>query len=338
MPANKYALLRYRIIDRCLTNKARPYPSREDLRQACEEALYGIGGDAISLSTIDKDIYAMKNENDLGFMAPIQFSRANGGYYYEDPDYTIAELSLGEDDLQAIRFATATLEQFKDVPIFRQYENAIEKIINRVNISARPDDAALDNYIQFEKSTVSKGNEYLGPLLEYIRTKKSVRIQYRKFTDDTTKEYELHPYLLKEYKNRWYLIAWEISSGQIRTFGLERMERLELGDKKFTISKSFNPDTFFKYSIGITERPEKPEQIVLRFTLLAGKFLLTQPIHPSQKVIAQNETEITIGLKVLITQELISFILSNGSAVRVIQPQSLQSLITTELQKAIANY
>ena len=147
MPANKYALLRYRIIDRCLTNKGKPFPSREDLRQACEDALFGSGGDAISLSTIDKDIWAMKNENELGYYAPIKFSKQNGGYFYEEEGYSISELSLGDEDLEAIRFATATLEQFRSIPIFKQYESAIDKIINRVNISPNPDDSSLSKFI-----------------------------------------------------------------------------------------------------------------------------------------------------------------------------------------------
>ncbi len=338
MPANKYALLRYRIIDRCLTNKGKPYPTREDLRQACEDALYGSGSDAISLSTIDKDIYAMKNENELGYLAPIIFSRTYGGYYYENPDYTIAELSLGDEDLQAIRFAAATLEQFKEVPIFKQYENAIEKIINRVNISPNPDDASLDKYIQFEKSTVSKGNEFLGPLLDYIRSKKSIHIIYRKFTDDKTKAYELHPYLLKEYHNRWYLIALETGRGKIRTFGLERIESIETGEKKFAVDKSFDPDTFFKHSIGITEKAEKPEEVVLSFDAVAGQFLKTQPVHPSQQTIKESKNEIQIGLKVLVTQELISFILSYGAKVRVAKPASLKKEIAKQLKEASDAY
>ena len=64
MPANKYALLRYRIIDRCITQKS--YPTKEDLRAACEEALYGSDGENISISTIEKDIWAMRNESELG--------------------------------------------------------------------------------------------------------------------------------------------------------------------------------------------------------------------------------------------------------------------------------
>jgi predicted DNA-binding transcriptional regulator YafY len=338
MPANKYALLRYRIIDRCLTNKGKKFPSREDLRQACEDALFGSGGDAISLSTIDKDIWAMKNEGELGYYAPIKFNKSEGGYCYEQEDYSISELSLGDDDLQAIRFAAATLDQFRDVPIFRQYESAIEKIINRVNISPNPDDEALDKYIQFEKSTVSKGNEFLGPLLEYIRARKSIRIQYRKFTDDGTKEYELHPYLLKEYHNRWYLIALDAGNKNIRTFGLERIEKIETGERKFSIEKKFDADLFFKYSIGITEKSDKPQDIVLVFDTVAGRFLKTQPIHLSQKILKEGKHEIHIGLHVLVTPELINFILGYGSQVRVHKPSSLKIAIAKQLKDALKNY
>ncbi|MBX7051850.1 MAG: WYL domain-containing protein [Flavobacteriales bacterium] len=338
MPANKYALLRYRIIDRCLTNQGKPFPTREDLRQACEEALFGSGSDAISLSTIDKDIWAMKNESELGYFAPIKYSKGDGGYYYEEEGYTISELSLGDDDLEAIRFAAATLDQFRDVPIFKQYESAIEKIINRVNISTNPADKTLDQFVQFEKSTVSLGNEFLGPLLDHIRSRKSIRIQYRKFQDDKVKEYELHPYLLKEYHNRWYLVAMDADHAKIRTFGLERIAHLETGDRKFTPDKSFNADLFFKYSIGITERSDKPQDIVLSFDPVPGKFLLTQPIHPSQHIISEQKNNMVIGLKVLVTPELISFILSYGAQVKVLKPSSLRQEIKKQLGEAISFY
>ncbi len=338
MPANKYALLRYRIIDRCLTNQGKRFPTCEDFRQACEDALYGSGGDAISLSTINKDIWAMKNEGALGYYAPIKFSKMDGGYLYDKEGYSISELSLGDDDLQAIRFAAATLDQFRDVPIFRQYESAIEKIINRVNISPNPDDEALNNFIQFEKSTVSKGKEFLGPLLEHIRSKKSIRIDYRKFTNDEVKEYELHPYLLKEYHNRWYLVAYDAGSKHIRTFGLERIDKIETAERKFTIEKNFNADVFFKYSIGITEKADKPQDIVLVFDKVPGRFLMTQPIHASQKIRKDSKSEIHIELKVLVTPELISFILGYGAQVTVAKPASLKAIISKQLKDALKSY
>jgi predicted DNA-binding transcriptional regulator YafY len=338
MPANKYALLRYRIIDRCLTNKGKPFPTREDLRLACEDALFGSGGDAISLSTIDKDIWAMKNENELGYYAPIKFSKQNGGYFYEEEGYSISELSLGDEDLEAIRFATATLEQFRSIPIFKQYESAIDKIINRVNISPNPDDSSLAKFIQFEKSTVSLGNEHLAPLLDHIKSRKSVRISYRKFSDDVLNEYELHPYLLKEYHNRWYLIAFNVERNAMRTYGLERIEKLETAEKKFTIDPNFQPDLFFKYSLGITERSEKPEQIELQFEAATGKYLVTQPIHASQQIIKEDKNNITLGLNVLITTELINLILSFGHQVKVLKPKKLATLLQKELQKTLEHY
>jgi predicted DNA-binding transcriptional regulator YafY len=338
MPANKYALLRYRIIDRCLTNNGKPYPSREDLRQACEDALFGSGGEAISLSTIDKDIWAMKNEGELGYYAPIKFSKQYGGYFYEEEGYSISELSLGDDDLEAIRFATATLEQFKGIPIFKQYESAIEKIINRVNISPNPDDASLTRFIQFERSTVSLGNEHLAPLLDHIKARKSIRIRYRKFTDDKLNEYELHPYLLKEYHNRWYLIAYNVERKGIRTYGLERIEHLETAEKRFSIDANFDADLFFKYSLGITERSEKPEKIELQFEASTGKYLVTQPIHTSQVIIKQDKQHITIGLHVLITTELINLILSYGHQVKVCKPTKLVKLVGEELKQTLDLY
>ena len=338
MPANKYALLRYRIIDRCLTNKGKAYPTREDLRQACEDALFGSGGDAISLSTIDKDIWAMKNENELGYYAPIKFSKQFGGYFYEEEGYSISELSLGDEDLEAIRFATATLQQFRSIPIFKQYESAIDKIINRVNISPNPDDSSLAKFIQFEKSTVSLGNEHLAPLLDHIKSRKSVRIQYRKFSDDLLNEYELHPYLLKEYHNRWYLIAFNVERKAMRTYGLERIEKLETGEKKFTIDSNFQPDLFFKYSLGITERSEKPEQIELQFQAAIGKYLVTQPIHSSQQVIKEDKSHITFGLHVLITAELINLILSFGHQVKVLKPKKLSTLVQRDLELTLKHY
>ncbi|MFY7708588.1 MAG: helix-turn-helix transcriptional regulator [Flavobacteriales bacterium] len=338
MPANKYALLRYRIIDRCLKNTGKPYPSREDLRSACEEALYGSGGDAISLSTIDKDIWAMKNEGELGYYAPISFSRTHGGYFYEDPEYSISELSLGDDDLQALRFAVATLDQFKSVPIFSQYESAIEKLISRVNISPRPDEKGLDNYIQFERSSVAKGTEWLGELLESIKSKNIVEISYRKFQDNVLKQYLIHPYLLKEYDNRWYVIAWNEERKVTVTFGLERIEALKKQKSKFEIQKNFNPDLFFKYSIGITENTSSPEIVRVSFDAYAGRYLISQPLHPSQKIVEESPERVVLEWKILITEEVYSFILSHGNRAQVLSPEGLKGEIKSRLKQAITFY
>ena len=72
MPHIKNALIRYRIIDKCIRNKYNPFPTKRDLREACEESLFGsIDGNHICDSTIEKDMFAMRMEHD----APIKYSK-----------------------------------------------------------------------------------------------------------------------------------------------------------------------------------------------------------------------------------------------------------------------
>ena len=81
MPHIKNALIRYRIIDRMLRNKYKSYPSKEALRTACEEALFGSeDGAHICASTIEKDLFNMKMEHD----APIRYSKKDGGYFLQN--------------------------------------------------------------------------------------------------------------------------------------------------------------------------------------------------------------------------------------------------------------
>jgi predicted DNA-binding transcriptional regulator YafY len=338
MPANKYALLRYRIIDRSLTNKGKPFPSREDLREACAEALYGSGADDISLSTIDKDIWAMKNESELGYYAPIAYSRLHKGYFYEDPEYTINDLSLADDDIEAIRFAAAILNQFRHVPILSQYENAVEKIIQRVNLNPAIEEEKHKALIQFETSTVSQGNEFLGPLLEAAKTRKACKLFYQSFREAEIKHYEVHPLLLKEYLNRWYLVAFVPERKKILTFGLERMVSLEPLKAKFEIPTGFSAANFFKYSMGISESVGTPQKIQLKFARVAAKLVATQPIHESQRLIKEETDYSVFEFELHPCQELTNFILSYGAEVEVLKPASIRKEIKDRLSLALKKY
>lgn len=338
MPANKYALLRYRIIDRCLNNPGNPYPDKETLRHACEEALYGSDGEHISDSTIEKDLWAMRNESELGYYAPIKYSKEHKGYYYEEDGYSINELSLNDEDLEAIRFAATTLFQFRKVPIFRQYQHAIEKIIDRMNISPDMQDKELARFVQFEQGDVSEGSEHLSTLLDAIKGTREIHFDYRKFNSAETSTYTAHPYLLKEYRNRWYLIAFIPEKEEVRTFGLERIQAIRPGDKKFERQKDFNADHFFKHSIGITRAGEEPTEILLRFKASEAPYLKSLPIHQSQQIMSENKDEILVRLFVLETYELYSLLLSYGDRVEILSPMKLRERFKTILEGALNSY
>ena len=322
MPANKYALLRYRIIDDCLTNKARKFPTKEDLQYACEQALYGSSGERISISTIEKDMWAMKNEGELGYYAPIAYSKLEKGYYYEDADYTIKEISLSEEDKEAIRFAANTLFQFKDLAIFDQFGSAIQKIMDRLSISPEMQDEAVERFVQFENTPVAKGTEHLPVLLQAIKECRESRFRYTSFIDESETERILHPYLLKEYRNRWYVIGKDADAGKIKTFGLDRISDLSIRENVFVTDKSFDPESLFKYSFGITAGGT-PEKVVLKFAAQEGRYVKAQPLHPTQKINSENEEGLTIELKVIPSYELKGAIRSFGDKVVVLEPTDL---------------
>lgn len=338
MPANKYALLRYRIIDRCIRNPGKRFPNKEDLRVACEEALFGSNGEHISPSTIDKDIWAMRNESELGYYAPIKFSKEQKGYFYEDPNYTIAEVPLTDDDLSAIRTAAETLFQFREIPLFKQFDAAIEKIMDRMKISNADETQREQEIIQFERANAYKGSEFLEVLFKCCAQKQAVSFDYRKFGSHESKSYVIEPFLLKEYRNRWYVIGRDRSRDGLRTFSLDRILNVTELELFFESKGEFDTKEFFEHSLGITVTDSKPEEVILKVHEKMAPYVMSQPLHHSQRVLNNKNGVLELSIKVLITVELVSTILGFGDQVEVMYPESLRQELNLALTKALSYY
>ncbi|MBK6525751.1 MAG: WYL domain-containing protein [Crocinitomicaceae bacterium] len=320
----KNAQLRYRVIDRCLRNSARTFPSKDDLRKACEEALYGsTGGSDICDSTIEKDMFAMREE----FDAPIKYSKVHKGYFYDDPEFSIEKIPLSEDDIDAIKFATKTLMQFKDLGIFKNFGYAIGKIFDRVHITDNPLDSAVDKFVQFETVSETPGSELLPVLLKAIKDKSIVTFDYAGYATEKAKARKVLPLLLKEYRNRWYLICFAMDKGKVITFGLDRIKNLLLTKEHHYKPVDFDPDHYFKHSIGITANETEPEEIHFKMDKVGSKYIESQPLHASQRLVKEGANRNTFELKVIVSEELKRTILSYGAQIEVIKPKALRSEI-----------
>lgn len=334
MPKNKDAAIRYRIIDSILRNKQKPYPSMEDIIDILERKL----DTTFSVSTIQKDIKAMKEDEELAYKAPISYSKQHNGYYYTDPNYTMAAVPLTIDDIEAIDFATIILEQFKEVPIFNQYASAVGKIMDAVNIHKTLGDYEEDIIVQFEQVPFQQGSEYLSVLIDAIKNRKIVEFDYKRFDADELKHHKVHPYLLKEYRNRWYLIGMPDSFEAILTFGLDRISNLEKAEEERRLNLSFDPKKYFEYSYGIFTYEGDPEEIILSFTPFYGKYIKTQPLHSSQKILIDDENEFRISLRVFPSPELKMQILGYGKECKVISPETFVNALKESLQETIKQY
>ena len=318
MPHIKNALIRYRIIDKSIRNKYNPFPSKRDLREACEDSLFGsLDGEHICDSTVEKDIFAMRMEHD----APISYSRKENGYFYENPDFTINDIPLTDDDLESISFAAKTLMQFKDVALFKQFGSAIDKIVSRINLSQEEN---TDKYIQFETSSSEGGSEFLPVILEAINHEKWLTFDYASFVSGELKPRKVIPLLLKQYSNRWYLISFDQSKSDYITYALDRIEDLVLTKENAEIPLDFNADNYFKHAIGITSGNTEPYDVRLKTTTVAAKYLDSLPLHHSQKVVEMQKDYFMFSLYVSISEELIRSILSYGGEIEVVSPQVLK--------------
>jgi len=337
MALNKYAAIRYRIIDECIRSRAKPYPTREELRSACEEALYGSGnGDNISMSTIEKDIWALKNESAFGY-APIAFNRRYNGYYYTDPGYSL-DLPLTSEDIDLIRLALHTLNHFRESQVFQDLEAAVNKIQGRILLADRLSGSNLENVIQFESVPESRGQENLPFLLDAIRNRLETEFDYTPFVDSRPRHYRYHPYLLKENKNRWYLVGKDTVNDKIRTLGLDRISEISLTGNYFLPNPEFNPDHFFRNSFGIGTYTGIPEEIILRLDSIQTRYIASNPLHPSQRITGSGDAWSQISLNVIPSDELKMLILSYGPRAEVIRPAWLREEIRNSLRKSIDLY
>jgi predicted DNA-binding transcriptional regulator YafY len=328
MPHIKNALIRYRIIDRMIRNPYKTYPSKSDLREACEESLFGSTyGDHICDSTIEKDLFAMRMEHD----APIKYSRKHEGYFYEDPDYTINDIPLSEDELESIRFAVQTLQQFQEVPYFKEFGSAIDKIATRVAV-AGTEGNETSAFIGFETAYSSIGNQWLPLLLTAIQEKKTCNFTYASFKSGIAKERNVLPVYLKEYRNRWYLISFDLEKSDWITYALERMDGLVVNEVQHLLKEAFNPSSFFAETIGITTEKKAAERIALRVNDIASKYIESQPLHSSQEKIGTNHFVLTVQ----INEELIRTLLGFMGELQIISPAHLVQTWNERIQKQLS--
>jgi predicted DNA-binding transcriptional regulator YafY len=332
MPANKYALLRYRIIDRCLRNTAHPYPSKELLRTACDEALYQSFGERVSISTIEKDIYAMRFEEHLGYHAPIAYHKLRRGYYYTEQDYSLEQMPITHEEAEAIRLAAATLNQFSELELFEPFGNALDKIMQRIQMGPQTGSDDIKSAIEFERLPRHRGTQYLSLFYQAILQKQRVKFDYSSRHSQTESERSVIPLLLKEYRHLWYLIGFEPETNRIKTFALYRMnEPIALARWEQEIP-AFDKSSFFKYSVGITASAASPEKVRIRCDAAVRDFIFLVPLHHSQVLVKDMEHEFEIALEVQVSRELISAILWYGSSCEVLSPQSLREAVKKEVE------
>jgi len=330
MPVNRNALIRYKTIDTCLRNKYRRW-TLEDLIDACSDALYEYEGidKGISRRTIQMDIQMMRSEK-LGYNAPIVVYDSKY-YKYEDEDYSITNTPLSEQDLKTMSEAVEVLRQFKGFSYFSGMGDIVSRLEDHVT-SARQKTIPV---IDFEKNESLKGLDYLDTVYHAIVNKQVLHIKYRSFKARSASTFLFYPYLLKEYRNRWFVFGRR--KGTLINLALDRIHSIEIAEKeKFIENDLFDPQTFFDDLIGVTKNVGMKAEVV-RFQVdkQNAPYVQTKPFHKSQRVIETKEDgSVIFEIHVIINQELQREFFGFVDTIRVLAPQSLVDFMSWKYKLA----
>jgi predicted DNA-binding transcriptional regulator YafY len=333
MSLNKNALIRYKTLDACLQNRFRKW-TLEDLVDACSDALYDYEGmdKGVSVRTVQLDIQMMRSEK-LGYNAPIIVTDKKY-YTYEDPKYSITNIPLTSQDLSTLHEVVTILKQFKGFTHFQEVDGMVGRLEHKIFVGKN----AQSTIIDFEKNEQLVGLQYLTPLYESIAQKRALSIDYQSFKAHESQQFEYHPQLLKEYRNRWFVLGFRANMNEPQMLALDRIKALEKAPN--VVYKEGNIDaTFFDDLIGVTKNlGMSPMKIIFFANKKSTPYITTKPLHPSQELVEEKEEGSVFSLNVIWNFELERELLGFGETIEVISPQRLREGIKRRLQKALNGY
>ncbi|ALO14096.1 hypothetical protein L21SP5_00417 [Salinivirga cyanobacteriivorans] len=222
---------------------------------------------------------------------------------------------------------------------YEEQPDANERILeafdtfNALNLTDR-----LSNYIHFEKRR-PQGTENLYGLLHAIKNQMRINFTYQKYWEGKMTNRHAEPYALKEFRNRWYVLANDLKDRQIKSFALDRLTELEITKKQFQLPHDFDVNDHYKYSFGIiSPNADKPQEVILSFNAFQGKYIKSLPFHESQEILIDNEKELRIKLTIFITHDFFMELLSYGENLKVIQPDNLINDLKSTFQNVLKLY
>lgn len=335
MALNKNALIRYKTIDKCLQNNNRAW-TLNDLIEACSDALYEYEGRDINVSkrTVQLDIQMMRSDK-LGYNAPIVVYDKKY-YCYEDQTYSITDIPLNENDMHVLSETVEMLKQFKDFSLFSELGGIIQRLEDKVYTEK----TQQSSIIHLDKNEKLKGLAHLDVLYQAILKKLVLKVTYQSFKARKPSEIILHPFILKEFNNRWFLIGRPGLQGKkpIVNFALDRIIAIDYDTSIPYTTEQFDGDTYYKDVIGVTVSNTRPQRIQFWIDKHNAPYVITKPFHSSQRLIKTTENGVVFNIFVQINFELERLILGYGDALKIIKPERFRKRIAQKLKRASQLY
>ena len=333
MATNKHAIIRYQTLDKCFRNSGRRY-SINDLLEACNEAIlnYDPSLEGIKRRQLYDDINFMQSEQ--GWLVSLDKNKEgrNVYYRYEDPNFTINSQSLNALEATEIKSALQVLSRFQGMPQFSWVDELIPKINQEFGFSGG------DKIMAFEGNEFLEGINFLAPLFNAIQNKQPLRITYRSFISDKDQIFNVSPYLLKQYNNRWFLFCKSPNYSTLTNLAIDRIIEVEESKIEFE-NCNIDFDEYFDDFIGVSKNDQEDlQKIYFRGTKEIAPYIKSKPFHSSQKRVSENDDFFEFMIEVIPNYELKTHVLSFGDQIEVVKPDSFRDEIKKVIENTGAKY
>ena len=333
MPKSKSAELRIKVIDQCLSDQKRKY-STEMIFQRCNEELER--RDFVPITAMNSVRADMEQIERIYPGAEIESYREGRNIYYryKDPNFSIFKTPMNADEIIQLTQTLRLLRRFKGMPQF----DWVDEIAERLGTSLKLDEDT-DAIVGFDENLDLAGMENFTPLFNAIVDKQPLKLSYQSFKQDRKEIIVVHPYYLKQYNKRWFLIAWNEDKGFLANYAFDRIIHIKNARIKYRPT-DINFFDYFDDMIGVSKDSRtEPQKVKLWVSMNSWPYVRTKPLHgATQKLVNMDETGAYITIEVYLNYELEQQILSFGENMRVIEPVELKERIKQRLSDAIVNY
>ncbi|WP_020569788.1 helix-turn-helix transcriptional regulator [Neolewinella persica] len=335
MATNKHAIIRYHALDRCFGNPGRKF-FIENLIAACNDALFEATGvdNGVKRRQVLNDIKFMESE--AGWSIPLERRREGRrvSFRYTSPSFSIRGESVNVAEVEQISETLAILSRFSGRPQFEWLEEIQVRLASTFQVAN--DSTAV---VSFQENPYLIGLRYFSELFTAITQKQVLSITYQGFTQNVASALEFHPWLLKQYNDRWFVLGYNAVFGGVSTLALDRIGSIEASEGTYRENAVIDLSEYFEDVVGVSIPEERAvERIVISIDRRLWPYIESKPLHGSQKVIERRETAVVVELQLIVNYELRSVLLSYLRGIEVAKPTWLREAIKMDLEVALKRY
>ena len=324
MAQGKNAYIRYKVLDRCFRDGRKRYYI-EDLVDACNKELSGYDGSSVSDRTIREDISFMQRQAGGGVPLVKKYDGHKVYYMYSDRNFSITEHPMSQSEAEMLSDTIQMLSRFKGLPNYEWLNATLAQMESTFNIGH-----AKASYVSFAQNEDLQGLKYFTPLYDAIASQRVVSLAYHKF-GGLSYDRLIHPYQLRQYNNRWFLVGKGPALSErlpLVVVPLDRIDDYKVMDKEPFIPFDGDVDDNFKDIVGVSLRFNEPcQHIVFKAYHPADHYIITKPIHHSQRVVERQEDYTILSLDLIPTYEFETIMMTYADKCEILEPLDLRKKI-----------